>query len=65
MSRLIEHAAKELTRVGLFDNDSDYDGALGDGVFDLIRTFAKQGHSGTSAEMTIELFVKLAKFEGL
>lgn len=65
MSRLIEHAAKELSRVGLFDHDSDYDGALGAGVFDLIRTFAKQGHSGQSAGMTIELFTKLAKFEKL
>ncbi len=63
MSKLIEHANSELSRVGLFDKDSDYDGALGYGTLDLIKLFASQGHSGHSAEMTIQLFTKLARFE--
>lgn len=65
MSNLIDHANKELTRVGLFDKDSDYDGELGRGVLDLITVFANQGHSGMSAQMTRELFYKLSNFEDL
>lgn len=63
MSNLIDHATKELTRVGLFDKDSDYDGMLGDAALELITTFANQGHSGMSAEMTIQLFERLARFK--
>jgi len=65
MSNLVNHAQKELQRVGLFDKDSDYDGALGEGVLELITTFANQGHSGMSAEMTRELFYKLSNFDNL
>jgi hypothetical protein len=60
MSRLVEHATKELVRVGLLDHDADYDGQLGVDVLELMIVFAKQGHSGSSAEITIELFTKLA-----
>lgn len=63
MSNLINHANKELQKAGLFDKDADYDGELGKGVLELITVFANQGHSGMSAEMTIQLFTKLARFE--
>ena len=56
---------KQLTRVGLFDEDSDYDGMLGKAVLELITVFANQGHSGYSAQMTRELFHKLNIFEEL
>lgn len=65
MSRLIEHATAELNKHGLMDKDADYDGELGKGVLELITVFAGQGHSGMSAEMTIQLFEKLARFEEL
>lgn len=65
MSNLVDHAKKELDRVGLFDKDSDYDGELGKGVLELIQTFANQGHSGFSAQMTRELFYKLSDFQDL
>lgn len=65
MSNLIDHATKELTKSGLFDADSDYDGELGKGVLELITTFANQGHSGYSAKVTRELFYKLSNFEEL
>lgn len=65
MPRLIEHANKELTRVGLFDEDSDYAGMLGKAAIELITTFANQGHSGYSAQMVRELFHKLSNFEEL
>jgi hypothetical protein len=65
LSNLVDHAEKELKKAGLFDADSDYDGMLGDAVLELIRTFAAQGHSGFSAQMTRELFYKLSNFEEL
>lgn len=62
MSELVKHAQKELELAGLFDEDSDYDGALGKSVIELIRLFASQGHSGVSAGETIKLFNDLANF---
>ena len=65
MSNLVNHAQEELTKAGLFDKDSDYNGMLGDAVLDLMQVFADQGHSGFSAQMTRELFYKLSNFEEL
>lgn len=62
---LTEHAKDELTRAGLFNQDSDYDGMLGTAVLELIEKFAAQGHSGYSAHLTIDLFQRLAKFQTL
>jgi len=62
---LVDHAKGELERVGMFNEDSDYGGMLGNAVMELMQTFAKQGHSGCSADMTRELFSKLAKWEPL
>lgn len=62
---LIEHANRELTLAGLFDEDSDYDGMLGKSALELIEVFAKQGHSGYSAMLTRDLFSKLSNFENL
>lgn len=57
----IEFAQKELEAAGLFDVDSDYEGALGDAVMTLIKTFNAQQHSGFSAMIVINLFDRLAK----
>lgn len=65
MSNLINHANEQLSKTGLLDEDSDYNGELGKGVLELITTFAKQGHSGYSAAMARELFYKLSNFEEL
>ena len=62
---LTEHAERELRAAGLFDNDSDYDGMLGDAVLELIKVFAGQGHSGMSAGIVTSLFEKLARYEPL
>lgn len=62
---LIRHAKYELKKAGLFDKDSDYDGMLGESVLELIKVFSKQGHSGYSAYMTIDLFKRLASFKML
>lgn len=62
---LVDHAEKELRRAGLFDKDSDYEGALGDAVLELVRTFAAQEHSGFSAMRTLQLFLQVAQFKPL
>lgn len=65
MSNLINHANEQLKKAGLYDKDSDYDGMLGEAVLELITVFANQGHSGMSAEMTIQLFERLARFKDI
>lgn len=62
---LVEHAKMELEIAGAFDKDSNYDGAIGEAVMELIELFAKQGHSGNSAGIVSTLFGKLARYEPL
>lgn len=62
---LVNFAKSELEAAGLFAKDSDYEGMLGNTVFELITLFAEQGHSGGSAEMVTQLFEKLARFKPL
>lgn len=62
MDNLTEFAKKELERAGLFDKNSYYNGMLGKAILELIKKFAKQSHSGLSANITINLFSELAKF---
>lgn len=50
---------KRLTKLGMFDDDSDYDGMIGTSILELSEAFAKQGHSGMSAAITVELFSQL------
>ncbi len=63
--RLRDHARVELQAAGLFGQDSDYGGMLGDAVMELVATFAGQGHSGFSASMTLKAFDRVARFEPL
>lgn len=56
---------EELKRADLFDKDSNYGGMLGEAVKELLLVFQKQGHSGSSAQMTALLFYKLVKGEPL
>lgn len=65
MSDLENYARDELTRAGLFDKDSDYGGMMGEAVMRIIELFAKEGHSGFSADMAIAIFAKVAHFEPL
>lgn len=62
---LVKHAEHELRLAGLFDKDSDYDGMLGDAVLELVKVFAKQGHSGFSAHTTLRIFNEVANFKNL
>lgn len=65
MSNLVKHAEKELKLAGLFDKDSDYDGMLGKAVLELVKVFAKQGHSGFSANWTLQVFNDVASYKPL
>lgn len=65
MSNLVKHAEYELKLAGLLDKDSDYDGMLGKAVLELVKVFAKQGHSGFSAKQTISLFKEVANYKPL
>lgn len=60
---LIEHAKKELEIAGLFNKDSAYDGALAPAVMELVEVFSKQGHSGMSASLVLDLFKKVASYD--
>jgi len=61
---LLEHAKTELRIAGLLDGSGDfYDGNTAKAVIELIDVFAKQGHSGMSASVVIDLFSKLARYE--
>jgi hypothetical protein len=62
---LTAFAHMELEAAGLFAKDSDYDGALGQAVVDLVELFASQGHSGASAARVLALFGRVAAFRPL
>lgn len=59
------HAKFELELAGFFDEDSDYGGAIGGAVMELMEVFEKQGHSGGSAPIVASLFHKLANYKPL
>lgn len=62
---LKQHAERELKLAGIFDKDSDYNGALGKSVMELIEVFSKQGHSGASASRVISLFKTVVSYKNL
>ena len=56
---------KRLNELGLYDKDSDYYGMIGQAVEELSGIFARQGHSGMSEQITMEVFNKLmAEYSG-
>lgn len=64
MGNLTEHAKRELQMAGLFDESGDfYGGMTGKSVMELVEIFEKQGHSGMSAPMIIDVFSKVANFK--
>ena len=64
-SGLRAHAARELTLAGLFDPNSDYGGAIATQVMELVTLFASQGHSGFSAQLTLDVFNIVARYRTL
>jgi len=65
MSNLAAHARYELERAGMFDKDSDYNGALAPAVMELVETFSKQDFSGEGAMIALAIFNQLIQFKPL
>lgn len=65
MSTLMEHAKRELDLVNKFNEnkEDEYSKWIDENVLELINMFAKQGHSGMSAALVINIFSRLAKRE--
>jgi hypothetical protein len=62
MNTLRQHAKSELRAAGHFDADSDFDGEIGVQVSALVETYLAYGHSGASAERTLSIFERVARF---
>lgn len=74
MSRLLEHAKEELKLAGYdieapdketLDSEEDYANACAKNAYKMLEVFSNAGHSGFSAEVTLQLFNRLAKFQSL
>jgi hypothetical protein len=65
MSNLVEHAKRELKLAGLYDKDSDYGGMIPENVLKCVEAFASAGHSGGSAEITLQILEKVLRFKTL
>lgn len=67
MSNLQHHAMTEFRAAGWVDENGNYTDELQEAICKhillLLQVFAKEGHSGTTAPYTINLFSKLAKFD--
>lgn len=61
MSKLVEHAERELIRCGQVQSDPGYSASL----IAAIAAFASYGHSGGSAEVAIEQLHDLLRFRTL
>jgi hypothetical protein len=64
-SNLETFAESELRRAGAFDESGAYMGALGPAVMKMVKIFAEEGHSGTSASLAINMFQRVARFQPL
>lgn len=67
MSNLLSHARAEFRAAGWMDDKGTYidemQGDICEHVLDLLRVFSDEGHSGSTAPYTVNLFKKLAMFE--
>jgi hypothetical protein len=54
-----EYFVMRLDEMGMYEDDSDYGGMIGESVEQLSSTFADQRHSGMSAVITLGLFNQL------
>lgn len=62
---LVDYARAELERAELFDLDSDYGGMLGKAAMEMVETFARQGHTGSSAALMLAILERLLQFKPL
>lgn len=62
---LVEHAEREMRLAGLYDKDSDYGGMIPEAVLSLVRAHSKEGHSGGSHWLTLQIFNKVVNYKTL
>jgi hypothetical protein len=62
---LIEHAKREMQLAGLYDKDADYGGMIPEAVMALVEAHSKQGHSGGSHHLVLEIFNRVINFKTL
>lgn len=66
MSNLLRHAETELTAAGYLSTDEEGPNKwMREKVLELVKVFAAQGHSGSSAPFAVSLFEKVARYEPL
>lgn len=69
MSNLHNHALAEFRAAGWTDADGKFEDemqeAICNHVLELLKVFADEGHSGSTAPYTVNMFKKLAMFEPL
>ena len=69
MSNLLAHARAEFHAAKWMDAKGNYidemQASICEHVLDLLRVFSDEGHSGTTAPYTVNMFKKLAMFEPL
>lgn len=63
-TKLVTYAREELQRAGLFDEDADYGGALGERILATVRAFSG-GHSGGSAMIAITALERILRWQPL
>jgi len=61
MSNLVKHAQREFEALG-WPGDCDMQKLICDNIIELLRTFADQGHTGSTAPYVLWHFQKLANF---
>lgn len=64
MSNLLDHAERELSHIGLDDEDG-MNKAMCKHILHMVKEFSKEGHSGFSAMYAINCIEKLLRYEPL
>jgi hypothetical protein len=64
-SNLVKHAMRELDAIGMTEEKDGIDKLGREGVLELVRLFASQGHSGSSGAWMLGIVEKLLRFEPL
>lgn len=69
MSNLMNHARDEFRAAGWTDENGKFKDEMQEAicthVLELLKVFADEGHSGSTAPYTVDMFKKLAMFEPL
>lgn len=65
ISNLVSFAKQELDIAGIVLGKDELDSLMHKSVLDLVDLFSRQGHSGSSASLTISILAKLLAFKPL